>query len=73
MTQIKKPNFLIIVADDLGFSDPFGSDINTPNLDKLARDGLTLTDFHTASACSPTRSMLLSGNDNHLAGMLCLL
>ena len=68
MSPSKKPNFLLIVADDLGFSDPFGNDINTPNLDKLARGGLTLTDFHTASACSPTRSMLLSGNDNHLAG-----
>ncbi|TIB69452.1 hypothetical protein E3Q23_04309 [Wallemia mellicola] len=69
MPPSKKPNFLLIIADDLGFSDPFGNDINTPNLDKLAKNGLTLTDFHTASACSPTRSMLLSGNDNHLAGL----
>ncbi|WBW71654.1 arylsulfatase [Schizosaccharomyces osmophilus] len=67
----KSPNFLIIVADDLGWSDvgAFGSEINTPNLDALAKEGLRFTDFHTASACSPTRSMLLSGTDNHLAGL----
>ncbi|KAK6201125.1 uncharacterized protein RJT21DRAFT_31851 [Scheffersomyces amazonensis] len=67
----KKPNFLIIVADDLGFTDtsPFGGEIHTPNLDKLAKRGVRLTDFHTASACSPTRSMLLSGTDNHIAGL----
>jgi arylsulfatase len=66
-----RPNFLIIVADDLGFSDvgAFGSEISTPNLDKLAFAGARLTGFHTASACSPTRSMLMSGTDNHLAGL----
>ncbi|KAI5292390.1 hypothetical protein KEM52_006396 [Ascosphaera acerosa] len=71
MTAPRKPNFLVIVADDLGFSDvgAFGSEIKTPNLDALARDGLRFTDFHTASACSPTRSMLLSGTDNHIAGI----
>ncbi|KAG0673775.1 hypothetical protein C6P41_001226 [Kluyveromyces marxianus] len=66
-----KPNFIIIVADDLGFSDlsSFGGEIETPNLDKLAKNGFRFTGFHTASACSPTRSMLLSGTDNHLAGL----
>jgi arylsulfatase len=67
-----RPNFLIIVADDLGYSDisPYGSEIATPNLESLASEGGTLfTDFHTASACSPTRAMLLSGTDNHLAGI----
>ncbi|CAF3097048.1 unnamed protein product, partial [Rotaria sp. Silwood2] len=65
------PNFLIIVADDLGWSDvsPFGSEIHTPNLQILADRGIRFTDFHTASACSPTRSMLLSGTDNHIAGL----
>lgn len=67
----KKPNFIVIVADDLGFTDlsPFGGEIDTPNLNKLAFNGLRFTDFHTASACSPTRSMLLSGTDNHIAGL----
>lgn len=66
-----KPNFLIIVADDLGYTDtsPFGSEISTPNLDRLASRGVRLTNFHTASACSPTRSMLFSGTDNHIAGL----
>jgi arylsulfatase len=67
----KRPNFLVIVADDLGYSDIgcFGSEIATPNLDRLAESGVRLTNFHTASACSPTRSMLFSGTDNHIAGL----
>lgn len=67
----EQPNFLIIVADDLGWSDasPFGGEINTPNLQMLANSGTRFTDFHTASACSPTRSMLFSGTDNHIAGL----
>ena len=57
-----RPNILVIVADDLGFSDigAFGGEIDTPNLDALAREGARLTDFHNAATCSPTRSMLLS-------------
>lgn len=68
---MSQPNFLVIVADDLGWSDtsPFGSEIKTPNIQRLADEGLIFTDFHTASACSPTRSMLLSGTDNHIAGL----
>ncbi|MBB5684700.1 arylsulfatase [Sphingobium boeckii] len=67
----KRPNFLVIVADDLGYSDigAFGGEIDTPNLDALAKKGVKLTAFHTAPTCSPTRSMLLSGTDNHLAGV----
>ncbi|KQZ61023.1 hypothetical protein ASD67_17230 [Sphingopyxis sp. Root1497] len=66
-----KPNLVIIVADDLGFSDigAFGSEIRTPNLDALASAGSLLTNFHAAPACSPTRAMLLSGTDNHTAGV----
>ncbi|KAF4483570.1 arylsulfatase, partial [Fusarium agapanthi] len=71
MTSSRRPNFLIMVADDLGFSDtsPYGSEISTPNLSRMAKDGLRMTDFYTAAACSPTRSMLLSGTDNHIAGL----
>lgn len=71
MTQAKRPNFLIIVADDLGFSDtsPYGGEIDTPNLQKLAEEGVRMTGFHTAASCSPTRSMLLSGTDAHIAGL----
>lgn len=68
---VRQPNFLIIVADDLGFSDigAFGGEIATPNLDRLAYQGLRFTGFHTAPTCSPTRSMLISGTDNHRAGL----
>ena len=67
----KRPNILLVVVDDMGYSDigPFGGEIRTPNLDALAKSGVVLTDFHTAPTCSPTRSMLLSGTDNHLAGL----
>lgn len=66
-----RPNILLIVADDLGFSDigAFGGEIDTPHLDALAREGLRLTDFHSGATCSPTRSMLLSGVDHHIAGI----
>ena len=66
-----RPNFLVIVADDLGFSDigAFGGEIDTPNLDRLAHAGIRFTDFHSAPACSPTRSMLLTGTDHHIAGI----
>jgi arylsulfatase len=66
-----RPNVLLIVADDLGYTDVgvFGSDIRTPNIDALARRGQTFTQFHTASSCAPTRAMLLSGNNNHVAGI----
>jgi arylsulfatase len=65
-----RPNILLIVADDLGYADlgAYGSDISTPNIDALAAQGLLLTQFHTAPSCGPTRAMLLSGNNNHVAG-----
>lgn len=67
----ERPNILLIVVDDMGYSDigPFGGEIDTPNLNTLARSGMMFTDFHTAPTCSPTRSMMFSGTDNHLAGM----
>ena len=67
----RRPNILVIVADDLGYTDLgiYGGEIGTPNLDTLAREGVMFTDFYAASTCSPTRAMLLSGTDNHLAGL----
>lgn len=69
--QQTRPNILLVVADDLGWTDigSFGGEIDTPNLDALARLGVKFTDFHVSVSCSPTRSMLLSGTDNHLAGL----
>ncbi len=70
-SQTDRPNILLIVADDLGYSDitPFGGEINTPTLQKLASEGQMLTNFHVLPTCSPTRSVLMSGADNHLAGL----
>jgi arylsulfatase A-like enzyme len=67
----KRPNILLIVADDMGWSDiePFGGEIRTPHIARLATEGIRFTQFYVGPACSPTRSMLLSGTDNHLAGM----
>src|SRR5690606_3520500 len=67
----RRPNIVLIVADDLGYSDlgVFGSEIPTPNIDALARGGTMLTQFYTSMTCSPTRSMLFSGTDNHVAGL----
>ena len=66
-----RPNILLIVADDMGFTDlgAFGGEIPTPNLDELANGGVRLANFHAAPVCAPARAMLLSGMDNHEAGM----
>jgi arylsulfatase len=66
-----RPNILLIVADDLGYSDLgcYGGEIRTPVLDNLAQQGLRYTDFCVSPTCSVTRSMLLTGTDNHVAGL----
>jgi arylsulfatase A-like enzyme len=66
-----RPNIILIVADDLGYADLgcYGGEIKTPNIDALAMQGIRFTHFHTSPLCAPTRSMILSGNDNHVAGM----
>ena len=67
----QRPNILLIVADDAGYADigSFGGEIHTPNLDALAAVGVRFTEFGVSATCSPTRSMLLSGVDNHIAGL----
>jgi arylsulfatase A-like enzyme len=69
--EARQPNILLIVADDMGYSDigSFGGEIATPTLDGLANEGLRLSNFHVLPSCSPTRSVLLSGTDNHVAGI----
>jgi arylsulfatase len=66
-----RPNILLIVADDMGYTDvgAYGGEISTPNIDALAGEGILFTRFHTAPVCAVTRAMLLSGNNNHVAGM----
>jgi hypothetical protein len=67
----RRPNIVIILGDDMGFSDmgAFGGEIPTPNLDALADQGVRFTNFYTHASCSPTRSMLLSGVDTHQNGL----
>jgi arylsulfatase A-like enzyme len=67
----RRPNILLILVDDMGYTDigAFGSEVRTPNIDQLAMDGVRLTNFHASPQCAPTRSMLMSGSDNHKAGM----
>ena len=67
----ERPNVVLILADDLGFTDiaPFGSEIDTPNIARLAASGLSFTNYHTAANCAPARAMLLTGVDSHRNGV----
>jgi arylsulfatase A-like enzyme len=67
----RRPNIVIILGDDLGFSDlgSYGGEIKTPNMDALAQAGVRFTNFYTHATCSPTRSMLLTGVDTHRNGL----
>jgi len=71
VVEDERPNILLLIADDLGYADvgAYGGDIETPNIDSLAERGVLFTQFHTAPLCSQTRAMLLSGNNNHIAGV----
>ncbi|MBO9202927.1 MULTISPECIES: arylsulfatase [Niastella] len=65
------PNIIIIMADDMGYSDIgcYGGEINTPNLDKLAKNGLRMTNFYNNARCCPTRASLLTGQYAHKVGL----
>jgi arylsulfatase A-like enzyme len=67
----KRPNIILIMADDLGYSDLgcYGGEINTPNLDKIAKQGVQFKQFYNVSRCCPTRASLLTGLYNHDAGI----
>ncbi|WP_158826842.1 arylsulfatase [Mucilaginibacter lacusdianchii] len=69
--KTKKPNIVVILADDMGFSDIgcYGSEIHTPNIDYLAKNGIRYTQFYNTSRCCPTRASLLTGLYNHQAGI----
>ena len=70
----KQPNLLVIVVDDMGWSDlrAFGGEAETPVLDALAARGVRLTNFHTSPVCSTTRAMLMTGCDHHEVGLGCM-
>ncbi len=65
------PNVVLVLLDDTGFAQfgCYGSDIDTPNIDALASDGLQFTNFHVTPLCSPTRASLLTGRSQHAVGM----
>ena len=69
--QADRPNIVLILADDLGFSDiaPYGSEIQTPTLSALAENGISFSNYHTAASCAPTRAMMLTGVDSHRNGV----
>lgn len=70
-TRTKKPNIVLILADDMGWSDPgcYGGEISTPNLDRLARNGIRFTQFHNTAKCFPSRACLLTGLYAQQCGM----
>ncbi len=67
----KRPNIVVMMADDMGYSDiaPYGGEIATPNLDRLAKGGIRFTQFYNCARCCPTRASLLTGLYNHQAGV----
>ncbi|MCB1230834.1 MAG: arylsulfatase [Verrucomicrobiae bacterium] len=67
----EKPNFLLIVADDLGYSDLgcYGGEIETPNLDRLAAEGVRFTQFYNTGRCCPSRAAILTGRYPHAVGL----
>ena len=70
-TAPDRPNIVLVVVDDWGYTDvgAFGGEIATPTLDALAARGTRFASFHVSAECSPTRAMLLTGVDNHRAGV----
>jgi arylsulfatase A-like enzyme len=68
------PNVLFVVLDDTGFGQLgcYGSPIATPNLDRLAADGLRYSNMHTTALCSPSRSCIINGRNHHSNGMACI-
>lgn len=66
-----RPNIMIVMVDDMGFSDPgcYGGEIQTPNIDSLAENGLRFTRFHNSARCCPTRASLLTGQYPHEVGL----
>lgn len=67
----RAPNVVVVLCDDMGYSDVgcFGSEIATPNIDRLAAEGVRYTNFHVTPMCSPTRAALLTGRNSHAAGV----
>src|SRR4051794_37053996 len=67
----RRPNIVIILADDMGYSDLgcYGSEISTPNIDRLASQGVRMTQFYNSARCCPSRAALLTGRYPHQVGV----
>ncbi|MCW3806538.1 arylsulfatase [Plebeiibacterium marinum] len=70
-TKPPRPNILLIMLDDMGYSDlgSYGGEVNTPNIDRLATDGIRFTQMNNCARCCPTRASLLTGQYPHIAGI----
>lgn len=70
-TRSTKPNIVLILVDDSGLMDfgAYGGEARTPHIDRLAREGIMFTNMHSSPSCSPSRAMLLTGSDSHIAGV----
>ncbi len=66
-----KPNIVLILVDDSGLMDfgAYGGEARTPNIDRLAKGGFMFTNMHASPVCAPSRAMLITGTDSHLAGV----
>lgn len=71
MSKTNRPNIVLVMADDMGFSDIgcYGSEIRTPNIDRLAKDGIRFSQMYNCARCCPTRASLLTGLYPHQAGV----
>jgi arylsulfatase A-like enzyme len=71
LAAVSQPNILLIIGDDVGFSDlsPYGSEVDTPNIQALADEGVVFTNYHTPPACSPSRAQIYTGVDHHRIGL----
>ena len=71
MIKNTRPNIVLILVDDMGFSDLgcYGGEIDTPNLDLLAKNGVKFTQFYNTAKCSPSRASLLKGLHPHQVGI----
>ncbi|MHC4540899.1 MAG: sulfatase-like hydrolase/transferase, partial [Planctomycetota bacterium] len=67
----RRPNIVLVMADDMGFSDAgcYGGEIHTPNIDRLAANGLRFTQFYNCARCCPTRASLMTGQYPHKVGL----
>lgn len=68
---MSKPNIIVVLVDDMGYSDlgSFGGEVRTPNLDRLAANGLRFTQSYNSARCCPSRASLLTGLYSHQAGI----